>query len=433
MNQTNKKFKSMLEKEAKRFKLVLDKEAEKFVESKKHNILSEEKNKIDSGVITTPSSLSNDIDSIFEQLKLEFKSLKKEEYNYLCNLMFIIHCYETDMCFGYYELLKPFLEKFNLSKTEQAEIVGYFLNKTINYIICFTDEDVEKAASRMIEKEVSDVPTLLKKRYRKNRRKNFKEEVANDKNNCRSLRNILSEEGDILPFEYALELSWVFQKTDFFISPEYIDLILNESYARFQTIKQQEAESNAKQNAIRLKEKQAVEDYNQTLEMSKEQKKAIQKLKNYLNNDLPIRFILEDEMDVIIGLLKEAGYTETQIIKIKKTIIENNQMLIEERNAINFEQAKLKYLSIEEIDILVSAEKIILELNAQKSPLFKKILDDYNYVKEQLTCFFEANDDNNPSKNDDAELLILYIKELGDTIIEYNYSDYRLLLSKNSN
>ena len=106
-----------------------------------------------------------------------------------------------------------------------------------------------------------------------------------------------------------------------------------------------------------------------------------------------------------------------------------NEKILNNRYQNYYELAKNKYLSVEEQEILLAAEEIITDENSIKNDIYTSIKSSYDYIKNQLFTFYELNADEYEEYNDDAELMLLYIEELRNTIISYQASDYRRVLA----
>jgi len=229
------------------------------------------------------------------------------------------------------------------------------------------------------------------------------------------------------------------KKTGVDLSERQVIEIVNYSKEKFLKLnndQENERELEAKKAKIKQENKIAQEKLAAEIETgNKERRNAIQELKSFLINDNPARFLSDEEIDIVLKLLVTAGYTKQQTEKIKKNILENNKLLLELERKENLKNAKIKYLSLEEIDTLASAEAIIANNDSTINPLYNKIKANYNFIINQLLIFYDIKNDDDPTYNDDAEITLLCIEELKSSITEYIYSDYKyaLALSKKGN
>mgnify|MGYP003294895308 CR=1 FL=1 len=190
---------------------------------------------------------------------------------------------------------------------------------------------------------------------------------------------------------------------------------------KYIAIKLEEAESERKREASK-KEKMVNQPD------KKERWSALQIIKQYLVDDQPIKYISSEEFKAISEALIILGYKDENIAKIQQNIVKNNAVLKLQQNEMDFNLAKQKYLSVEEVDILNSAEVLLNSPNSVINALFIKIKENFLFIKELLIKVYQLNDDDNTLLNDDAELIIIAIEEIKDAILNYCYSDYRFTL-----
>ena len=432
MNSTTKKFIKLINKEHDNLFKVLKKEYDALYSKRQAGIYFETRNKIDSNIIATPEELELEADKQVDKVYVEFKRSRKEDLDRLDDLDFLATCYDKDGFFDRYDLLKIYLEKFEFNKREQAEVYAFYFNTTIKHILNFLVNHKNRILDNVTE-AVDNSKVIGKKLFRKKIIKDcYERDLAKTKQEqsyVSNLRNIISESGNVLPSDNANDFLWVFDKINLEIPKAVILAILTESTKRHI---EQKKEKEAKRQAI-IKNEQAKEESNKKMlekasereQANKERRVAVQELKKYLNNDFPIRYLNDNELLIVIKLLETANYDQSQILNIKKLIIENNyQITINELNK-RLNAATERYLSAEEMEILSSACTILNDPDAIKNSAYNTITETYNVINGMLIEFIGNDDDNNPAYNEDAELLILYIKELGDNIINYNFSDYR--------
>ena len=160
----------------------------------------------------------------------------------------------------------------------------------------------------------------------------------------------------------------------------------------------------------------------------KERWSATQIIKQYLVDDQPTKYISSEEFKTISDALITLDYKDEEIAKIQQNIVKNNEVLKLKQDELDFNAAKRKYLSTEEIDILNSTEALLNSPDPVINALFIKIKENFFFIKELLIKVYQLNDDDNHLLNDDAELIIIAIEEIRDIVLSYCYSDYRFAL-----
>lgn len=437
MNNTVKKFLKLINKERDNLFKALKKEYDALYESMQAGLYFETRSRLDNNLILTSEELDKETDKQIDRVYAEFEKTKGAELERLDDLDALSTCYDKRCFFNRYNLLANILQKYKFSESEQADVYAFYFNVTIKYFLNFLINNKDRLLNEIIE-AIDNSELFGKKMFRKKIIKDCYEGALNKTKETQgyvsNLRNIISEDGYLLPCENAFEFLWVFSEIDLKAPEDVILLILTESEKRFKTQKEQkELEREAIVNNEHVKKeraRKAIQSANEREQANKERRAAVQELKKYLNADTPIRYINDSELLIVIQLLEAANYSQQQILNIKKLIIENNyQITINELNK-RLITASERYLSTEEMEILSSACTILNDPNAIQNAAYNTIEEIYNIINGMLIEFIGIDDDNNPVYNDDAELLILYIEELKDNIINYQLSDYRLALVK---
>ena len=438
MNSTVKKFKKIAENEQKRIGNFLKRECDKLYDSKKMDIFQEATYRFFGKVYVNEDANNEFVETQFDKLCDELKRIHPEEYAYYDDLGFIETCFKKEGFFNNYGILEKLLNKYEFTEAEKLEIYAFFLNISLKHILSYHENHQDrmlKTAEQRANKKLS--AKIMKKSVIKREMEKHAEEVKSDQAICRNLRNVIDEEGNIIPFEYATDLIWVFEKQGLEIDMEIAKKILLKSEKDFRILQEQNEQlkqSLEEAEITKQSEREKLAIANSKLELSiKERRTAIHKLKEYLNDDLPIKFISDSELVLIIGLLKTIGYTEFQINNIRKSIVENNISIVNDEQNQKIKRIKTACLSKDNLQIYEIAEEIIGNNESLKNASYDRLLETYNLITGLLVELAENEDEG--LKQDDLELLILYIDGLKDDILNYSYSDYRnnnysLLLKK---
>jgi len=271
-----------------------------------------------------------------------------------------------------------------------------------------------------------DYEVAIEEQVTKTRNKILKEQE-----NGKYLRNIISVDGNLIGHENATDFKWIFDYLHLDIKEELIDLILESSEKKYFLEEQQKA--NSKKEA--LQKEKALEESKRKLAQAeleraaanKQRKAAIQELKHYLKDGLPIRYIEESEILTIVHLLKIIGYSDVQINITLKEINANNLKLAEDyisnlniENANKYKDYLVKNLTEEEQAVVVEASNITNSPDAIKNEFYSLILDDL--IEIRTIALSTEN-----TTFESLEYLKLYIEELKNNIEAYKMSDYRYL------
>lgn len=442
MNSTVKKFKRVIENERKRIMDRLSREFNELYNSNVFGMFEEIRNKIDTGIINE-DVIDQESDIQTEKLYRKFEQKHRQEIEFSDNLALIIKCFNKEGFFSNYDILEKCFLKLEFSETEKTDIYAYFLNKSIDHILHFQENHpnrLREFSEELVEKSKKKTPKFLKRMMVDATYKHQIKESEKDVMNCTHLRNVISNDGDIIPFEYATDFKWIFSKIDFEI-PEYmIDMILSESASRFK--KQKETEEKEEQERIKaeeiIKQQQVMENRKKHIDMlnDKKRRRALQALKLYLNEDKPISYINDIEFERIVNYLRISGmYSELQIMKIKTAIRNNNDRIVAEEKREKINNAINILLADSEAQILNEAKNIFEnDSKIVSGKIIKDIEESYNAILNLLLSLYEVVDKDNTYYNDFAEYLIMSIEELNELINSYKACNYELLLSlKESN
>lgn len=440
MNNTIKKFESKLNKQLKLILKSIDGDVSLYKNEKDTfnldiaidvvtiNASEIEKLRDSQGDIELAEAiLKKHSDNLYEQNKDKIDAV--EEIVFLKKELYTTKFFK-DFC-----LVKKYLKQFNFNSVEQAEVLAFYLNNSLNFI---TDDKVNLAevAAAMTREHIKNkfgpMTNFLKEKIDKNM-SIVTQELKEQLNRLQLLRKIISKKGDLLPNEFAKDFRCIFDEHKKYsileVEMEIADIILSgseEKYMKEQAKIEEQCQKQLEQEAaIIAQQKLAEQQKHKRDKENAERKQAIQELKKYLCNDLPIRYIEEAEILLIITLLNKIGYTNEQINIIAKNINANNLKLANEYLAqINEEQDK-KYngflkeqLSVEEQAIIYEATFITTSENALKNQIYSMILDN---LVEIRTLILELDE----SSIEDIELLKLYISELEENVNNYKLSDYR--------
>jgi len=442
MNNINKQFRRLLRNDQKLLDNKMNKLYEAFEKAKIDKLTPARYNEIKS----KPQILINRYNSLVESSKSswyrEFYKMHKEEIEELRILSRIVSFYKLkkDQCFIDFDFLEDYMEKKNLSTTEQGTILAYFMNFNIlyfkNYRYSGNEEEVENIITELIDEKYG------KKKNKKQRKLEVEKEIKDFDYNqevCyqryKELRIIIDEQGNIIPILEAL----TFFETEKILREDLTQnqamKILYASSALAQEFKRAEFEKEMKNinrlnDRVALKQENVISEKRNKEEINRERRAKVE-LKKYLKDDKPICYI--DDIANIINLLNQAGYLQNQINEIRRTILHFNKNHLELKQKQLFENAKHRYLSIEEISLLSITETIITNPDAIKNPIYFEIEHTFNDIKDRLISFIEVPDEEDLSLNYEAEYMVICLKELSDLLAAYRNSNYKLVLEKNSN
>jgi len=372
-------------------------------------------------------TLDNYLDNLSEEKQEITKALECLES--------VINDFEAQNTIFYFKVLERIFDRYQIKDNIRIDVLGFILKinaynmeMTYDYIKLFNgNKSIENLFLKLSQDKQSELAEFLKESKFMNiiSEAEFIKHSEELTSVWKKLSSHITNDGRFIIPEQINDFIEALEGSKVPITSNQKDLILNYITNEIELSKKVLEKEIVK--PITEKEPQKEVDYKSGI---KDRKLAIQELKEYLNKDnTPIKYIDLVELENIEDLLKKIGYTENQILILKKKILENNEKILNNRYQNYYELAKNKYLSVEEQEILLAAEEIITDENSIKNDIYTSIKSSYDYIKNQLFTFYELNADEYEEYNDDAELMLLYIEELRNTIISYQASDYRRVLA----
>ena len=415
MNKTNKKFKTLLTNEYNRLAKFFENHCvQHCLENFKDEIFNP-LTKPSMDPVALYNSLSNNIDYAYQN-----------EVNKFNQIVDVLNFYNSEVPIYNFSSVKKLLNIYNYNQKEQAEVLAYFLNKNLKIMLSYdidNDEYLKKDFGICVEDQrTKEIKPLS----------NCAEEIKLRVKELELLRNIITETGDIIPYENTEEIITIINKgtTTLLAEPEHVIMVLNESKRKFE--KQQSKKTEYKQPVTMHKEV----SYEDEVKACKIQKQTVQELKNYLDNNIPIKFITDEDLIVINNALDILNYSTEQKDIIRKNIKLNNKRIEEELKEQKFNEAKESLLGNFEYEILEQSENIINDENALKNPFYFAICENYNQIKEKLLQALDLKN-NIETETDEYELIIIetmcIIDDLGNSIENYNYSNFKRVPKKDNN
>lgn len=359
----------------------------------------------------------------YNELNQKFKNLYKDECDYLLSLQLIIELFGNELPCAYFDSLIKIMSQFELTDREKAEVLAFFLNKNISNILTFDFENQKNEIQDFIDcfnlaktKEDLSANSIM-----------IQKEDAIPA--CKRLLQIINNSGNIIPNinakAYLEDLSFIFFDTDI----NYLKLVTEESERKAKELLSNEKSSQKLGNESKKIVYQQAVSLEDQRKACKEQKIAVQELKKYIVDGTPTKYLTHEDLDEINNILSILNYTPEQITALKKCIDASNAKFEEEKENKKFEDARNKYLSAEEKEILTQALSIITDETAIKNEFFNLICTNYNALRQKLIKAYDIGEANDYT--DELELLtieiICEIEELTNAITNYNYSDYRFV------
>ena len=361
----------------------------------------------------------------------KYEAENKENFVIIDELNMLLEVYNDNKSYDVGKTVGKYLNLYEFSDEEKAEIYAYFINRTMTKILSVDTKDkkqIMKAVHDTVKDEMSKF--MLKIKSRKLYDITLKK-VLNDQTNCKNLRKVIDEEGNIIPFQYATDLEYIYTRTNFNIDKDMFKLILSLSEQRFYEQLEEEKAAAEKRDAEREKQQAKREQehnyFIQQEDLIKHQKQASRVLKQYIVDEQPTGYISSEDLVIINSCLNVLNFSDEAIMKIQKNIIQSNNTYLNNETNYKLELAKQKYLSFEEQQILNVAEQIILDEKAINNPAYSTILENYNYIKEELLNMLKNKFDNLNAVGEEAELVILSITDLTAAIENFKIADYRFV------
>ncbi len=433
MNKIVKRFKRLLEIEFEKQKAEIKNEAQEYLMVNIENCFNEAAALIDSGKITDFEQVNDLAFNMVADMHKSFvveKAIDNTEIGKIKYLQLALE--EESIYFDEFDVLENYLEKFGYSDDEKIEVYAYYFNSTIKFMISFNPNNYQTEVKAFVKDCINSenagqkiLGTLMFKKLEKH----IFDKLEQRQINWGHFRNVINEEGEILPFQYAEDFMWILE--DSFENSDYVKLILQKSANKWHLDeeKRRKALEVETERKLTIEQKALAEKeaFNRQKLQLETKRAALHELKGYLIDDTPIKYIASQELLLVLSLLKQAGYSDEHINQIKRTIIENNIDLKSKEKMSKLQFMMSTYLSVEQIEIIEQAKSLVNNPDAIINPIFYKIQDEYNLILEQLLSFYGV-DVNDPIYNDDSEILIISIESLNELIINYNYTDYRRIL-----
>lgn len=382
--------------------------------------------------IVKQSIMSEDDDIAVMELSKSFLSKNKEKLDELDKINSLRKAPNQTRVFYDYDLLKKYLDKFEFSMEEQAEVLAYYFNITLKFILNVkinSSDYFKKLIEKKLNKELGVLSGFITKKIIDEELEKYYKKYKNELETVKHIRDIIDEDGNLLANEYAKEYDWIFDQIVLRIEDEFVNIILQGSKLKYdKELAKKEANRQAELARLKASEERKalleIQAANRTM-ANRERREAIQELKKYLENDLPIRYIEEFEILIIIELMKKVGYSKEQINAVIKAINANNLKLADDYIAklnaekeIEYRNRLERYLTEDEQAIVSEGSSIANSIDAIKNEIYNLIVDDLKEIKT-IILNLEQTD------LEAEELLKLYISELKDNINNYHLSDYR--------
>lgn len=361
----------------------------------------------------------------------KYESENKENFEIMDELNMLLEVYNDNKSYDVGKILGKYLNLYEFSDEEKAEVYAFFINRVMTKILNVDTKDkkqIMKIVHDTVKNEMSKF--MLKIKSRKLYDITLKK-VLNDQTNCKNLRSVIDEDGNITPFQYATDLEYIYTRTNFHLDEEIFKLILRLSEQRYYEQLEQEKSDAEKRDAEREKQQAKREQEHNFFikqeDLIKHQRQASRLLKQYIVDEQPTGYISSEDLVIINSCLNLLNFTDEAIMRIQKNIIQSNNDYLNNETIYKLELAKQKYLSLEEQQILSIAEQIISDESAINNPSYGTILENYNYIKEELLNMFKNKFDNLSAVGDEAELVILSITDLTAAIENFKIADYRFI------
>lgn len=363
---------------------------------------------------------------LYNKLNKEYLEKNKDKSKFYSTLQTIIEHYDKQLPYLYFNELISTFDYFKIPDNERADILSYFLNKNIINVTSFDFDNNAYMIQRFLdESQISKyrsditVDSILSKKDAS---------IAM----CKDLRNIINNKGDIVPNKSAIDYKDKLKAVFFDTDEHHLDLIISESEKRAKEIEEKKttqktgaAEHTSK---AKLTEETLTAIYEEQIKNCKIQRQAVQKLRNYLRDDMPIRYLKSEDLIEINKALEALNYSDEQIMKIQKNIVVFNHDYEEQQKRHKLKAMLNNIFNEEGIKVFYQSEDIVLDSEPIKNPFYYTIIECYNKIKDGLIKAFDMNRDANKN-NEEYEMLIIEIMCEMDTLIEatwnYKFSDFR--------
>lgn len=372
------------------------------------------------------SGFISDTELYFEEMNIQQK--EKDLFQNYHDLNWLGEHFANKGYFVALDLLEKVICNFGFSDKEHVEILAYQLGENIKYIEGLYQIIIKESGfmGKHLPDEVIDkyVSFSFEQRVRGTKMENAKNSKLLNGNIA--LRKYISNSGQFLPNNDIQTLITLLNQIGLEISDYQINLIARTCEERY--LKLQEAQID-KNDIIKLPTITSYADKKKQEEIQKQQQiakaKALKSLKSYLKEDLPIKYITDEELDVVMSLLNIIGYSKEHIAKIKRAIQENNENLNKEYSYQTLQKAKSLYLSDTENNLVIEVECLLSRTDELKNPFLDAICSNYSLLKELLLQLYGFNNDDTEELESIKELIDITIEDLNQSLINYKLSDYR--------
>lgn len=362
-----------------------------------------------------------------KKLRKVFDDNNEDVVKRINNLKLLLSYFDiSNQIFSDYELLQEYLVRSKLNIIEQGEVLAYFVNKTI----CYYEENLDKMYHK-----IDTVETYIKDARRIITKEGELIAIANIDRNAPAKCSI-----NFFSRDYVTDFTIKGQSNNsisFFGKGYITNYIVNASHAVAYERFTKETAKLREQDFKEKSKKAADEKFAKQLKQNKNAKvneaNIKNELKNYLDNDQPIKFMTDEEIAHVLDLLKEINYNLKQRNDIKRTILSYNQKCLEREKQEAFKAAEEKYLSPSELSLLRTVETILSNPEAIKNPAYYGMEKMYVETKAKLISLITDADDETFVMSDEVDYIMLCIEELTKLLGDYRSSNYKLNLTQNSN
>lgn len=366
----------------------------------------------------------------FVEVKNEFLTIYNVEMSNLCIIEECLTLFETPYFTLTPELINHFCDIFEYREAERADVLAYFFKKAMNVIMSYDTtkhkDIIEKHAKKLLNSNPTTLNKLFPKYFMKEEIKEIEKSIKEDKSNCEKLNQVIDNDGSIVPSITAMDLDKVMESLGTPFTSYDTSLILNQSYIRALAIlkKADDDKELIEQQRRDYQERLAIADEKKRNEeaMLEQQTIAYRIVKKYLHNKEPFKYLNSDELLELSIALATLNYTDEDIMKIQKAILNYNNNVDHDLIVQKLNLTKDKFLTDEQKNIFSSAETIINDPNALNNQYFEEINNNYQLIDELLLEMSDLEDD---EVEELLTLVILGFEDLDNEIKNYNMSDYR--------
>jgi len=380
-------------------------------------------------LLNKPVDQSNFINSLLEDTISKLNTDDLEEFQVLRFVSWVLDRLINQKGFNDFVNLEDLFNFYDFDTKFRLDVLGYVLRTNAecflrleNTLLSAENEDISEFQEK-ISKELQNlnigcgINGLEENINGYLNNPSFRDNVLFIFNNYKTIIEFIEENGEFKANDNTTTFYKALEKANVKLTTSQKKIIIDNMQERFRNQK-------ALAEKIQSKESAVVSEVILKPENKKERWEALQVVKTYLKDDMPIKHISSEEFLNLSSSLITLDYSDEQITKIQKSIVMNNKKLEEEKECMDYNSAKQRYLAASEIEILDQAEELINNPEAINNPIFQKIKDDFYFIREELIKVYVAHDDNIPDLNSDAEIIIWGITELNDGLVNYGHSNY---------